>query len=114
MINYTTYHHDEHSDVLVIEASGKLDMTSADFLLDCIQGFIDRGETKFVIDCEELRLITSVGLGTLIRAKSRLKEKGGMLTIAGASGLVAEALHIVHFDRLFNLFPNVNEAAASL
>ena len=112
MINYTTYHHDEHADVLVIEAIGKLDMSAADFMLDCIQGFIDRGETKFVIDCEDLQIITSFGLGMLVRANSRLKEKGGVIAVANARGLVAETLRIVHFDRLFHLFPNVDEAAA--
>ena len=73
-----------------------------------------KSETKFVIDCEELQMITSVGLGTLVRAKSRLRENGGALAIARASGLAAETLRIVHFDRLFSLFSDVDEAAASL
>ncbi len=113
MINYTTYNHEEYPDVLVVEASGKLDTTSADFLLDCIQGFIEHGEKKFVIDFEDMDFISSVGLATLVRANSRLKNEGGQIAIANASGVVAEALRIVHFDRLFHLFGSVDEAAKS-
>lgn len=113
MIDYTTYHHSDHPDVLVIEATGQIDMTAADFMLDCIQGFIDRGEHQFVIDCESLELMTSFGLSMLVRANRRLKEKGGAIAIAGARGLVAQTLHLVHFDRLFHMFPDVDQAAAS-
>lgn len=114
MINYTTYHHNEHSDVLVIEATGKMDATAADYTLDCIQGYIDRGDHKFVIDCENLQMMTSFGLGMLVRANSRLKEKNGLLAIANATGLVAETLRIVHFDRLFHMYPSIDEAAVAL
>ena len=114
MINYTTYHHSEYSNVLVIEATGKMDMNAADFTLDCIQGYIDRGDSKFVIDCENLQMMTSFGLGMLVRANSRLKETNGSIAIAAAQGLVAETLRIVHFDRLFNLYSDVDEAVAAL
>lgn len=114
MINYTTYHHGEHPNVLVIEATGKMDMNAADFTLDCIQGYIDRGDSKFVIDCKDLQMMTSFGLGMLVRANSRLKETKGSIAIASAHGLVAETLRIVHFDRLFSLYADVDEAAAAL
>ena len=113
MINYTTYHHEAFPDVLVIEATGKLDTVTADFMLDCIQGLIEKGDTKIVIDCENLDLITSFGLGMLVRANKRMKDKGGMIAIANAHGVVAESLRIVHFDRLFNMYPNVEQAATS-
>lgn len=114
MIDYSTYHHETYKSVFVLEAHGRLDATSADFMLECIQGFIERGERRFVIDCCELELITSFGLATLVRANSRLKKESGELAIAGAHGVVAEALRIVHFDRLFHLFDDVDSAAEAI
>ncbi|MEM1224547.1 MAG: STAS domain-containing protein [Planctomycetota bacterium] len=114
MINYATYKHETMPDVLVIEASGKLDTTTADFMLDCIQGYIEHGDKKVVIDCEDLNIITSVGLGMLVRANKRMKESGGAIAIANAQGLVADSLRLVHFDRLFGLHPSIDDAAASL
>lgn len=114
MIDYTHYHHPEQSSVLVVQVAGRLDSTTADFLLDCLQGFIERGESRIVVDCMGLQSITSIGLATLVRANSRLKSSGGEMNIANASGVVAETLKIVHFDRLFHMFPSVDDAAGDL
>jgi anti-anti-sigma factor len=114
MLHYTTYHHNDHPDVLVIEATGKMDMAVADVTLGRIQECIDHGDRNFVIDCGDLQIMTSFGLGMLVRVKRRLQETGGAIAIAGASGVVAESLQIVRFDRVFRMFPSVDEAAASL
>ncbi len=114
MIDYTSYHHQESPDVLVLELTGRLDTVTSEFLLDCIQGYIDSDEKKIVLDCRNLENIFSVGMGVIVRAHSRLKNKGGSLAIAGAQGIVAEALHIVRFDRLLHLFPTVDEAVSAI
>ncbi|MEM6690168.1 MAG: STAS domain-containing protein [Planctomycetota bacterium] len=114
MINYTTYNHAEFPDVLVVEAGGKLDSHSSQFLLDCIQGIVEHGNKKVLLDCEDLDLINSMGLATLVRANSRLKKLGGSLAIANAHGVVADVLKVVHFDRLFGLYSSVDEAASAI
>ena len=111
MIDYTTYKLDSPNDVMVLEVTGRLDSSTASFLLDCIQGYIERGEHKIVLDCSELDAISSEGLATFVRAKSRLNALGGAMSLSGVKGGVAEVLRIVHFDRLFNLFPTIDEAA---
>ena len=97
-----------------MQSGGRIDSNCSEFLLDCIQGYIDRGETKLVIDCSDLEHISSMGLAVLVRAKSRLKKHGGVLAIAGAKGAAADVLNLVHFDRLFGLFGTVEEAAKSV
>lgn len=114
MIDYISYHHEQYPDVLVLESGGRLDSDSSQFLLDCIQGFIERGDEKIVVDCSELEYISSIGLGALVRANARIKKRGGAITVAGARGIVADALSLVHFDRVLGLFPTVHEAAASI
>ena len=114
MINYISRTHEKFPDVLVIESGGRLDSDSSEFLLDCIDGFVERGHQKVVLDCGGLEYISSVGLGMLIRAKSRVKGKGGALAIAGAGGVAADALRLVSFDRLFGLYSDVDAAAEAL
>ncbi len=115
MIDYTTNKHKSHPDVLVFNVTGKLDTTTAPFLLECIEGYIARGENKLVLDCSELKYISSAGLETFIQTRKRLKAvQGGAFAIAGIHGIVAEAIKLVHFDRLFNIFPTVDEAAQYL
>lgn len=114
MIEFSGYKHAQHPTVFVLEVMGHIDTDASNFLLDCIQGYIDSGEKKFVLDCTDLSYISSMGLATLVRANSRLATKGGKIALAGVKGVAADALRVVHFDRLFNMFPTVDEAAAKL
>jgi anti-anti-sigma factor len=114
MIEFSGYKHEQYPGVFVLEVMGHIDTDASNFLLDCIQGYIDSGEKKFVLDCSELAYISSMGLATLVRANSRLKPNGGRIALAGVKGVVADALRVVHFDRLFNMFPDVDAAAAEL
>ncbi|MEM9588880.1 MAG: STAS domain-containing protein [Planctomycetota bacterium] len=114
MIEYTSLPLDGVENGIVLELTGKLDAASSEYLLDCVQGFIDRGERKVVLDCFDLDSISSVGLGTLVRANSRLKSHGGTIALVGVQGLVADVLRVVHFDRLFGLYPDLDEAKAAL
>ena len=114
MIDFTAYRYEASGDTLVLVITGKLDSTTSQYVLDCLQDHIANGEHKFVLDCSELTYISSVGLGTLVRANSRLKDMGGAVALAGVKGVVAEALRLVHFDRLFNMYDDVDQAAAAL
>jgi len=112
--DYTTNKHQSYPDVIVFDVAGKLDSTTSKFLLDCIEGHIDRGERKLVLDCSKLKYISSAGLESFIQTRKRLKVHGGTFAIAGVNGIVAEAIKLVHFDRLFKMFPTVDEAAQYL
>ncbi len=114
MIEFSGYKHDDWDNVFVLEVMGHIDSDASRFLLDCIQGYIDAGEQKFVLDCSELAYISSMGLATLVRANSRLKDGGGEIALAGVKGVAADVLRLVHFDRIFNMFPTVDDAAEAL
>jgi len=117
MIEFSGYKYEGASgsdDVLVLEVMGRIDSDASNFLLDCIQGYIDNGENKFVLDCSDLAYISSMGLATLVRANSRLKSRGGRIALAGVKGVAADALRLVGFHRLFNIYPSVDEAAQAV
>ena len=102
------------TDTLVLSLHGRLDNESSEYLLDCIQGHIEDGANNFILDCGELQYMSSVGLGTLVRANSRLKRTEGKVLLASVEGVVAEVLRISHLDRIFNIYPDVETAAAEL
>lgn len=113
MIEYATYRTGSNNDILVLEITGRLDSASSQFLLDCIQGHIDDGLHKFILDCTNLAYISSFGLGALVRTNSNLKGREGSVALVGVQGLIADVLRIAHLDRLFHLFPTVDDAAQS-
>jgi anti-sigma B factor antagonist len=114
MIDYVTYQTGSDNDVLVLELDGRLDEHTADFLIDCLSGHIQNGTSKIVLDCQQLSHVTSVGLGALVRVHSRLKKDGGEVKLARVEGVISDILRIVHFDRLFNIYPSVEEACEAM
>ena len=114
MIDWETYRKGENNEILVLEIDGRLDVTSSEYLLDCIQGHIEDGVHLFILDCSPLEFISSAGLGTLVRANKRLQDRGGAVALAGVKGIIAEAIHFARLDKVFHLFPTVEEAASSL
>ena len=114
MIDYTTYMAGKDDDILVLELTGRLDEKTSEFLFDCLDGHIEHGRTKLVLDCSDLEHIVSAGLGTLVRVHFRLKDKGGQVQLVGVQGVVADILRLVHFEKLFHIHATVEEAVASL
>jgi anti-anti-sigma factor len=49
----------------------------------------------------------------LVRGK-KIRQRGGSLLLAGASTRVLEVLSLAGFHELFNIYPTVDEAVASL
>ena len=96
MIDFDTYRTGQQNDVLVLQISGQLDTASSQFLIDCIQGHIEDGLHKFVLDCTNLTHISSFGLATLVRANTSLKDRDGLVALAGVPGLLAELLRLSH------------------
>ncbi len=113
MVHYASYKLEGADDTRVLQVKGKLDSSTSGPLSECIDGHIDKGSHKIILDCSELDAIASEGLATLVRANSRLKKLGGKFALAGVKGTVADVLRIVHFDRLFKLSATVDEAAES-
>ena len=63
------------------------------------------------MDFEKLESVSSEGLAALIQSKSRLRKLSGALRLVNVHGPTLEVFQLVHFDRLFELHPNIEEAA---
>ena len=113
MIDYQTYTTGENDEVLVMEVDGRLDSVAADFLVDCVEGQIEHGVRKIVLDCSNLDYVSSMGLAALIRANSKMKGQGGTVSLVQVPGLVADVVRITHLDKLLNIYSTVEEAAAA-
>ncbi|MCG8650925.1 MAG: STAS domain-containing protein [Pirellulales bacterium] len=114
MIDFQTYQAGTQDEILILELTGRLDDNSAEFLVDCLSGHIKNGANKIVLDCAELQHVSSTGLAALVRIHSRLKSIGGEVKLAAVAGVVTDILRIVHFDRLFHIYPSVEEACQAL
>lgn len=103
----------ENGDITRVVIAGDMNNEGCQYLLECVEHQIKGGVAKVIIDCTEMEYISSMGLGTLVRAHSRMKKKGGEVKLAGVQGVIASVLTAVHLDRVFQMYPTLEEAIAS-
>ena len=108
MINFKSEKNE--NGTLVIRASGQLDNDTNQYFFECVKDEIEAGNKKIVINLADLGYISSIGLGALVRARSRAAKAGGTIFLADIENQVLEAFHLVNFDKLFNIYETEEEA----
>jgi anti-anti-sigma factor len=100
-------------DVRVVQLRGRLDLANSVEFGTLLQGFIGSGETKIVIDCRELKYVSSSGLGTFIAAGKSLGGNG-KLVFAGLSTHLQSLFDMTGIANLFSICETKDEAIAKL
>jgi anti-sigma B factor antagonist len=101
-------------DATVIALSGNLmGGPDASALNGKLHELVGTGSTRVVLDLTQVEFINSSGLGLLIGGATTLRNAGGALKIAGASGKILALIKITKLTTVFETYPTVAEAAAS-
>jgi anti-sigma B factor antagonist len=102
-------------DITVFEISGRLHLGNMLQSVESeIQGLIDGGSRKLVIDLTGLNGIDSSGIGTLVNCGGHMDEMGGQMRVAGAHGSVARVFETIRIDRILPLDADVASACVRL
>jgi anti-sigma B factor antagonist len=100
-------------DVLVVRVQDtRIDASRAPVFKDEITKRVEARRTKLVLDLTLVEFIDSVGLGALVSCFKRMGGRG-KLVIVGAKGAVSRLFSLTRMDRVFPLYPTVDEAVAS-
>jgi anti-anti-sigma factor len=104
------FFHELERDVLILSADGGLNAkTGAEFLRQ-LDVLVDNGLTKIIVDCTHLELISSYGVGLLVRLHNKLASRGGDVKIAAPHSMVLQALNVMRLGNIFGIYPDVNRA----
>lgn len=98
---------------LVIQASGRLDSSSAGALEAVLPARIQAND-KVVLNLADVPYVSSAGLRVLLIGAKAARSGGKTLVLAGLSESVREVFDISGFTSLFTLTPDVDAALASL
>ena len=100
-------------DIAVLEMNGRIVLgnTSRDVELK-LSEVLAAQMKKIIFDVSGITMLDSTGIGILVVCQGKIGKSGGKLHIAGASGLVEDILKVTNVDKILQLFPTVNEAAA--
>lgn len=97
-------------DIHVLRADGGINGENARQLVDDVVQVIDRGARMIIVDCSDLKVISSAGLATLLMLHSRGRTHGAEVKVAAVNGIVAQVLQITRLNAVLSIHPDVNRA----
>jgi anti-anti-sigma factor len=97
-------------DVLTLRLIGDLDSAAAPEFQSHLQTCRASDYNEILIDCRDLRYISSLGLGAFVALHSRVCRHGGVVKLAGMQEQVGEVFRTTRLDSLFLVYPDVESA----
>lgn len=111
-INVTTREINETAAAL--EVAGEIDVYASPSVKEAINGLIDKNFTNLIISLEEVRYIDSTGLGVLIGALKKIREKDGKVLIVCGNPQLKKIFNITGLVRIFSMYETMAEAEKAL
>ena len=101
-------------DITVLQLSGPLQTGVECKQLElAFDQLIRENHTRVIVDLSQVTKFDSGGLGKLVNCFSRLKTAGGVLRLAGVTGMIDGVLKLTHADRFLESYPTALDAAKS-
>lgn len=101
-------------DVSVLEMKGRIILgKDAHGVEQKVAELLREQVRKIIFDLTGVTLMDSTGVGILVVCQSMIKKEGGALRIAGANGSIKNTMKTTKVDKLLQMYPSVEEAAAS-
>jgi anti-sigma B factor antagonist len=99
----------------VVTVTGRVDSSTAPEFSKALDGLIDKGEFRIVIDMGGLEYMSSAGFRALLGAQRQCRRYNrGEVLLASVPTRIREALELAGFTELFKTFPGPLEAVGSI
>jgi anti-anti-sigma factor len=93
----------DDGDVTVVAVAGELDVATAPSLREELYRVIDRGVSKICVDLADMDFIDSTGLGVLVGALKRVKERDGVLELRSLPPSAQRVFEITGLTQAFTI-----------
>jgi anti-sigma B factor antagonist len=114
VMNFHIEDESHKADSIVIKLQGEVDLYAAPELKDRVNGAIEAGHKKLVLDLSEATFIDSTTLGILVSGMKRLRPRGGMLAVLCPDPTMARIFDITGLNRMFSVHDTLEGALAAL
>jgi anti-anti-sigma factor len=101
-------------DGLVVRLSGDLEINGAAHLWEEVSARAGENTRFFLFDFSDVHIVTSAGIGTLVRLLVRLRGFGGTVAIFGSSDKICEVFEIVMLQEILHVCDSEDEARERL
>ncbi|MFD5521387.1 STAS domain-containing protein [Streptomyces sp. NPDC127066] len=96
----------------VVTPAGELDHHTADLLREPLEGCLEKGYARLIIDCSRLEFCDSTGLNVMLGARLKAEAAGGGVHLAAMQPVVARVFEITGAEAVFTVHDTL-EAALS-
>jgi anti-sigma B factor antagonist len=96
--------------VCTVVLEGEVDVYTAPRLKEQLVSLIEGGCTNIIIDLQNVGFIDSSGLGVLVSALRRARERDGAVRIVCSRDNVLKIFRITGLDKVFPIFSDEAEA----
>lgn len=104
----------EMDDALVVRIQGRVDVVSAGRLWESASERTGAGVRFFLFDFSKVTIVTSAGIGMLVRLLIRLRGQGGTLAVFGCNEHICEVFEIVLLKEILHVSGSEDEAREKL
>jgi anti-sigma B factor antagonist len=99
--------------VLIEVNEDRLDAHNSAELKTQMLTFFDEGKNNLIIDLKAVRFVDSSGLGSLVSGFKNASARNGNLKLCGLQPQVRSMFELTRLHRVFEIFPDADEALAS-
>jgi anti-anti-sigma factor len=97
----------------IVTIEGRLDTASAFDLDRQLTGLAEDGCTRIIVDCTELKYISSSGLRVFLAARKKMENAKGKFLISNLQPEIREIFDIANFSLIFEIHPDLESAQKS-
>ena len=97
-------------NVCVLALNGEVDVYTAPALKEHIVDAVDEGCVDILVDLQGVGFIDSSGLGVLVGALRRVKERSGSIRLVCTRENILKIFRITGLDKVFPIFASLAEA----
>jgi anti-anti-sigma factor len=104
----------EKGDVTILHVAGYLNSLMGETLEDSVNGRMESGKMKLILNFGKTRMINSVGISIIIGIVETISEKGGILAFTNLSRVNRELFDITGVSNLVKIFDSEEDALMAI
>lgn len=97
----------------VISVSGEVDLLTAPVLRERMTASVESADGGMVLDLSGVTFLDSSGLGVILGAHRRLRERDRSLQLVATAPAVIKILTLTGLDKVFDVHDSVDDALAA-
>jgi anti-sigma B factor antagonist len=99
---------------VVVSPTGNLEAVGANTLWESATTHLSEAKPSLLVDLTGVEIMTSAGIGILVRLFHRVQSLGGGMVVFGANDRVREVIEVVMLTDVFQLCDTLEEARTRL